>query len=113
MVAEASRCRRAATIATAAAAEVTTLNNVAAFAGRSLIHCSSPRIARVAQFRSSAGFGKTTGFAASQAPTNAAWLGRRVHTGTSTRGVLAQRDQALHGFAWRANIAWRTFANRA
>jgi hypothetical protein len=39
------------------------------------------------------------GFTANQAPINTAWLRRRVHTGTSTIGVLAQRVHALHGLA--------------
>jgi hypothetical protein len=43
--------------------------------------------------------GNTTGFIASHAPINSAWLRRRVHTGTNTSGVLAQRVHALHGFA--------------
>lgn len=36
---------------------------------------------------------------ANQVATNNPWLRRRVHTGTRTRGVLAQRVQALHRLA--------------
>src|SRR4029077_16826507 len=107
------RCRRAATIATTATAEVATLNPVTVSLGRRVIHSSSPRIARVAQFRSSVTFGKATGFTANHAPTSTAWLRRRVHTGNSTSGVLAQGVHALHGFACRANIARRTGATHA
>jgi hypothetical protein len=77
-----------------------------------MLESSSPSMARVAQAPSLAGFGKITGLTASQPATSAASRGRRVHTGTSTNGVLAHRDHALHGLEWRANIHRRNAANR-
>jgi hypothetical protein len=80
---------------------------VAASLGRLVTQSSSPRMARVAHARSLAGFGKITGFRANHTATSAASLRRRVQTGTSTNGALAQRVHALHGLECRANIACR------
>src|SRR5688572_23641672 len=67
---------------------------------------------RVDQACSSAGLGKITGLAAIQELMIAAWLHRRVHAGTSTRGVLSQRVQALHGLEWRAKTLCLRSAER-
>lgn len=60
------------------------------------------------QARCCAGLPKTNGLTANQSTINAAWSHRRVHTGTSVSGVLAQRVHALHGLQCRAKIARRT-----
>lgn len=107
-----SRWRRAATTAPSPTAEVTALTNMAASRGRRLIQSSSPSIARVDQARSFPGLPKTKGFSASHNPISAAWLHRRVHTGTRVSGVLAQRVHALRGWQCLANIARRTRATQ-
>src|ERR1700739_1436886 len=91
-----------------AATDVIAPTNMAASRGRRLIHNSSPSIARADHARSRAGLPKTNGLTASHSATKTAWLHRRVHTGTSGSGVLAQRVHALQGLQCRANIPRRT-----
>lgn len=73
-----------------------------------VIQISSPRMARVANDLSSRGGGVTTGLIASQMPIGIARRHRRVHTGTSNSGVVAQRDHALTGWQCRSKIQRRT-----
>src|SRR5262245_9509233 len=98
-------------IATRATSDVAAVRPLAESRFGPVTDSSSPRIARVAHARSLGGFGKITGLAASHAATRAASRRRRVHTGTSTSGVLAQRVHALHGLECRANIHRRKAAS--
>lgn len=72
------------------------------------IQISSPRMARVANERSSAGGGVMIGLIASHTPMGIAQRHRLVHSGTSNRGVVAKRDQALIGWQCRWKTQWRT-----
>lgn len=69
--------------------------------GREL-HSSSPSIARVDHACSVLGFRKSTGLMSIHADTATAALLLLRQKGTMTRGVVAQRDQALRGFECRA-----------
>ena len=66
------------------------------------IHISSPSTALVAQARSCSGLGKTTAFAIIQASTGTACVHLRVHTGTTTSGVVPHRLHALQGLECRS-----------
>lgn len=73
-----------------------------------VIQISSPRMARVAKELLSQGGGVTTGLMASHAAMGTAQRHRRVHTGTSNSGVVAQRDHALTGWQCLSKIQRRT-----
>src|ERR671918_3065876 len=93
---------RAAISAGARKAVLPALTAIAASLGRWTIHISSPSTALVAQARSCCGLGKTTALAIIQASTGTACVHLRVHTGTSTSGVVPHRLHALKGLACRS-----------
>src|SRR5918995_6769734 len=65
----------------------------------SAIHCSSPRMARVAKARSSVTGGVMIGLIIIHAAIGSAVQLRRCQSGTTTRGVEAHLLQALMGWA--------------
>src|SRR5215204_1179314 len=65
----------------------------------SAIHCSSPRMARVAKARSSVTGGVMIGLMIIQTAMGSAVQLRRYQSGTTTRGVEAHLLQALMGWA--------------
>src|SRR5215217_6152589 len=73
----------------------------------SAIHCSSPRMARVAKARSSVTGGVMIGLMIIHAAMGSAVQLRRYQSGTTTRGVEAHLLQALMGWACLTKTQFR------
>src|SRR5688572_3797322 len=93
------RRRQAVTPATDRQAAPTALRAMMSRLMGSAIHCSSPRMARVAKARSSVTGGVMIGLMIIHAAMGSAVQLRRYQSGTTTRGVEAHLLQALMGWA--------------